>query len=46
MKINIFTFWNYLNLLFCRWWVVVAGSIGVLIFMAMFIKCCAVHTPR
>ncbi|VDM58368.1 unnamed protein product [Angiostrongylus costaricensis] len=28
-----------------KWWVVVCGALVVLVFMALFIKCCAVHTP-
>uniref|UniRef100_A0A914ZVI1 ADAM10 endopeptidase n=1 Tax=Parascaris univalens TaxID=6257 RepID=A0A914ZVI1_PARUN len=28
-----------------NWWVVVIGGLGLLLFMAVFIKCCAVHTP-
>ncbi|VDN00825.1 unnamed protein product [Thelazia callipaeda] len=28
-----------------NWWVVVAGGLGLLLFMTLFIKICAVHTP-
>ncbi|VDL76326.1 unnamed protein product [Nippostrongylus brasiliensis] len=28
-----------------KWWVVVCGALVLLVFMALFIKCCAVHTP-
>ncbi|KJH49558.1 Disintegrin [Dictyocaulus viviparus] len=28
-----------------KWWVVVCGALILLVFMALFIKCCAVHTP-
>ncbi|RCN50524.1 reprolysin family zinc metalloprotease [Ancylostoma caninum] len=28
-----------------KWWVVVCGALALLVFMALFIKCCAVHTP-
>ncbi|KAK6026548.1 Disintegrin, partial [Ostertagia ostertagi] len=28
-----------------KWWVVVCGALIILVFMALFIKCCAVHTP-
>ncbi|VDK41778.1 unnamed protein product [Anisakis simplex] len=28
-----------------NWWAVVIGGLGLLLFMAVFIKCCAVHTP-
>lgn len=28
-----------------HWWVCVLIGIGVLLFMALFVKCCAVHTP-
>lgn len=33
-------YWIQLN-----WWAVVLGGLGLLLFMAVFIKCCAVHTP-
>ncbi|CAJ0948604.1 unnamed protein product, partial [Mesorhabditis belari] len=28
-----------------RWWAVVLAGLALLIFMALFVKCCAVHTP-
>ncbi|CAI5438077.1 unnamed protein product [Caenorhabditis angaria] len=28
-----------------NWWIVVLGGIGFLVMMALFVKCCAVHTP-
>nr|CDJ95916.1 Peptidase M12B and Blood coagulation inhibitor domain containing protein [Haemonchus contortus] len=28
-----------------KWWVVVFGALVILVLMALFIKCCAVHTP-
>ncbi|KAJ1346475.1 hypothetical protein KIN20_001265 [Parelaphostrongylus tenuis] len=28
-----------------KWWAVVCGALIMLVFMALFIKCCAVHTP-
>lgn len=28
-----------------HWWVVVCGGLALLIVMAVFVKCCAVHTP-
>lgn len=28
-----------------NWWVVLLGGLGLMLFMAVFIKCCAVHTP-
>ncbi|KAK6729782.1 hypothetical protein RB195_006685 [Necator americanus] len=28
-----------------KWWIVVCGALTLLVFMALFIKCCAVHTP-
>lgn len=28
-----------------NWWAVVLGGLALLLFMAVFIKCCAVHTP-
>ncbi|CAD6190976.1 unnamed protein product [Caenorhabditis auriculariae] len=28
-----------------NWWVVMTGGLGLLCFMALFVKCCAVHTP-
>ncbi|CAB3407228.1 unnamed protein product [Caenorhabditis bovis] len=28
-----------------NWWVVLAGGLVFLCFMALFVKCCAVHTP-
>ncbi|CAJ0572882.1 unnamed protein product, partial [Mesorhabditis spiculigera] len=27
------------------WWIVVLGGLGFLVLMALFVKCCAVHTP-
>uniref|UniRef100_A0A183DFL2 Glycoprotein 120 n=1 Tax=Gongylonema pulchrum TaxID=637853 RepID=A0A183DFL2_9BILA len=28
-----------------NWWAVVLGGLGLLVFMTLFIKICAVHTP-
>jgi disintegrin and metalloproteinase domain-containing protein 10 len=28
-----------------NWWAVVLLAVALLLFMALFIKCCAVHTP-
>lgn len=28
-----------------NWWAVVLGGLGLLLFMTLFIKICAVHTP-
>lgn len=42
-----FDFSNYISLLFLKdnWWAVGVGGLIFLVMMALFVKCCAVHTP-